>query len=175
MVSILLDIIKFLLIYRYLQNAYWFKRGCSNILAKKTQKPMADGKKKSTETCNALHPPPQHAASALAACCTRHRSALHSGHHPCAAFTPLALHSETSTLQSRKQKQAANRPRDSSAPKTTVRSLKKHGIPSLPESLLTPDIRPQETEKSTLYRPKTLKPVKRSWEKLKKKPYLCSP
>ena len=27
MVSILLDIIKFLLIYRYLQNAYWFKRG----------------------------------------------------------------------------------------------------------------------------------------------------
>ncbi len=29
MVSILLDIIKFLLIYRYLQNAYWFKRGAS--------------------------------------------------------------------------------------------------------------------------------------------------
>ena len=27
MVSILLDIIKFLLIYRYLQNAYWFKSG----------------------------------------------------------------------------------------------------------------------------------------------------
>lgn len=27
MVSIHLDIIKFLLIYRYLQNTYWFKRG----------------------------------------------------------------------------------------------------------------------------------------------------
>ena len=31
MVSILLDIIKFLLIYRYLQNAYWFKRGASPL------------------------------------------------------------------------------------------------------------------------------------------------
>lgn len=27
MVSILFDVIKFLLIYRYLQNTYWFKRG----------------------------------------------------------------------------------------------------------------------------------------------------
>lgn len=71
--------------------------------------------------------------------------------------------------------QAANRPTVSSATKTTVRSQKKHSIPSLPESLLTPDIRPQEAEKSTLYCPETLKPVKRSWEKLKKKPYLCSP
>ena len=35
MVSILLDIIKFLLIYRYLQNAYWFKRGDS-VLAHPT-------------------------------------------------------------------------------------------------------------------------------------------
>lgn len=78
-------------------------------------------------------------------------------------------------LPSRNQKQAANCHADSSAPKTTVQSQKKHGIPSLPESLLTADIRPQETEKSTLYRPETLKPVKRSWEKLKKKPYLCSP
>lgn len=151
------------------------KRGRSNILAKKVQEPMADREGKSAETCSALHPPPQHAASALAACCTRHRSALHSGHHPCTAFTPLALHSKASTLQSRKQKLAVNRPRDSSAPKTTVRSQNKHCIPSLPESLLTPDIRPQETEKSTLYCLETLKPVKRSWEKLKKKPYLCSP
>lgn len=151
------------------------KRGFSNILAKKMQEPMADREVKSAETCSTLHPPPQHAASALAACCTRHRSALHSGHHPCTAFTPLTLHSKTSTLQSRKQEQAANRPTDSSAPKTTVRSQKKHSIPSLPESQLTPDIRPQETEKSTLYCPETLKPVKRSWEKLKKKPYLCSP
>lgn len=151
------------------------KRGCSNILGKKVQQPMDDREVKSAETCSALHPPPQHAASALAACCTRHRSALHSGHHPCTAFTPLALHSKTSTLQSRKQKQAANRPTDSSPPKTTVLSQKKHSIPSLPESLLTLDIRPQETEKSTLYCSETLKPVKRSWEKLKKKPYLCSP
>ena len=27
MVSFTLDAVKFLLIYRYLQNAYWFKRG----------------------------------------------------------------------------------------------------------------------------------------------------
>ena len=27
MVSIYLDTVKFLLIYRYLQNTYWFKRG----------------------------------------------------------------------------------------------------------------------------------------------------
>ena len=32
MVSIHLDIIKFLLIYRYLQNTYWFKRDNSNPL-----------------------------------------------------------------------------------------------------------------------------------------------
>ena len=29
MVSFTLDAVKFLLIYRYLQNAYWFKRGAS--------------------------------------------------------------------------------------------------------------------------------------------------
>lgn len=31
MVSIQLGIIKFLLIYRYLQNAYWFKRGILTV------------------------------------------------------------------------------------------------------------------------------------------------
>ena len=37
MVSILLDIIKFLLIYRYLQNAYWFKRGASLSLVPRVE------------------------------------------------------------------------------------------------------------------------------------------
>lgn len=31
MVSILFDVIKFLLIYRHLQNTYWFKRGTSRL------------------------------------------------------------------------------------------------------------------------------------------------
>lgn len=135
--------------------------------------PTGKGKaKKHATRCirhhSALHPPLQCAAHAIAARCIQ-------GIILAPLAPPLALHSKTSTLQSRKQKQAVNRPTDPSAPKTTVRRQKKHGIPSLPESLLTPDIRPQETEKSTLYCPETLKPVKRSWEKLKKKPYLCSP
>lgn len=31
MVSFTLDAVKFLLIYRYLQNTYWFKRGASPL------------------------------------------------------------------------------------------------------------------------------------------------
>ena len=31
MVSIYLDTVKFLLIYRYLQNTYWFKRGADSV------------------------------------------------------------------------------------------------------------------------------------------------
>lgn len=32
MVSFTLDAVKFLLIYRYLQNTYWFKRGINSFL-----------------------------------------------------------------------------------------------------------------------------------------------
>lgn len=115
-----------------------------------------------------LHPPLQRAAHAIAAHCI-----------PGIILAPPSPH----WLYTAKQapSKAGNRSWQPTAqqtllpPKTTARSQKKHGSSSQPESLHTPDIRPQETEKSTLYCPETLKPVKRSWEKLKKKPYLCSP
>ena len=39
MVSILFDVIKFLLIYRHLQNTYWFKRGAGSVTRSTIERP----------------------------------------------------------------------------------------------------------------------------------------
>lgn len=115
-----------------------------------------------------VHLPLQRAAHAIAARCV-----------PGIILAPPSPHWPYTAKQA--PSKAGNRSKQPTARQTPLPPKQRRGAKrstastSLPESLLTPDIRPQETEKSTLYRPKTLKPVKRSWEKLKKKPYLCSP
>ena len=57
MVSFALDTVKFLLIYRHLQNTYWFKRGASPLLV-----PRSIGLRiaPSVETSNAESPTPMY-------------------------------------------------------------------------------------------------------------------
>lgn len=117
---------------------------------------------------NALHQPSQHAAHAVAAHCVSDATPEPLSPHRAKAARPAP-----SKAGHRSRQPAA--PQTLRPPNTTVRSQKEHSTPCLPESLAASGIRPQETEKSTPSCPETLKSIKRSWERLKKKPYLCSP